>query len=228
MHTHTITYTGAAPRTWQDGCIKIFKGKEVIPHPKDSKLYHIFCTIKLLFDSKSSFSDWNRATYRTILHQDGCNAPVAGNWRVQMHPLHPCCRRPCIHSKYKLNSKQWNEIFPSILVNDPIIGNCSWFGILKILVKRGFLGLNRYETSNMASSSDLWLCFEALLIENSNFSENYMKDSTRWKFQLHFFLLFWFAKRNDYIDNSRNLCLWRDYVYLKVLGKMDENKVLLF
>ena len=28
--------------------------------------------------------------------QDGCNAPVAENWRVQMHPLHPFCRRPCM------------------------------------------------------------------------------------------------------------------------------------
>ena len=88
-------YTGAAPRTWQDGCIKFFKGKGVIPHPKNSKLYHIFASRSSFLDSKSSFSDWNTPTYRAILHQDGCNAPVAGNWRVQMHPLHPCCRRPC-------------------------------------------------------------------------------------------------------------------------------------
>ena len=34
--------------------------------------------------------------------QDGCNAPVAKNWRVQMHPLHPFCRRPCSKIKSSL------------------------------------------------------------------------------------------------------------------------------
>ena len=47
--------SGFAPRTWQDGCIKFFKGKGVIPHPKNSKLYHIFASRSSFLDSKSSF-----------------------------------------------------------------------------------------------------------------------------------------------------------------------------
>ena len=30
----------------------------------------------------------------TIIHQEGCITPVAKFLRVQMHPLHPLCRRP--------------------------------------------------------------------------------------------------------------------------------------
>ena len=85
--------TGAAPRTWQDRCIKCFKGKGGCPSfQKFEIMYYIFWPKQLISDSP-------RTTFMTILHQDGCIAPAAQNWRVQIHPLHPFCRRPWSRSK---------------------------------------------------------------------------------------------------------------------------------
>ena len=58
-----------------------------------------------IFAQNNSFSNRLRAKFRRILHQDRCNAPVAGNLRVQMQLLHPCCRCPwkyCILEKSKV------------------------------------------------------------------------------------------------------------------------------
>ena len=49
------TIPGAAPRTWQDGCIIFLKIKGVIPHPK---IWN--CTT--FFALKSSFSDWKMSS----------------------------------------------------------------------------------------------------------------------------------------------------------------------
>jgi len=59
-------HPGAMPRTWQEGCKK---GKGVILHSKNLKMYNIFST-------RSSISDWPWGTFRMVLQQDGYNAPI--------------------------------------------------------------------------------------------------------------------------------------------------------
>ena len=43
-------------------------------------LTHIFHVLCYLSDFETS---------RLVIHQDGCNAPIAKYWGVQMYPLHP-------------------------------------------------------------------------------------------------------------------------------------------
>ena len=108
----TPVISGATPGTYQDGCIEFLGVKKWRFTHKIEK-----CT--WYFVQKSSFSLLTRTTFRTILHQDECIAPVAWNLRVQMHPLYPYCRRLWISSgtylvrDYKLQLKwfspKWNE-----------------------------------------------------------------------------------------------------------------------
>ena len=47
-------------------------------------IFHVFCYVVFWLE---------RPLQRTIFNQNRCNAPVAKFWRVQIHPLHPFCRR---------------------------------------------------------------------------------------------------------------------------------------
>ena len=62
-------------------------------HSSKFKIVLHFAPRSPFSDWKSSFSNWKKANSRPILHQE------AGNTRVQMHPMHPCCRRLCFFIK---------------------------------------------------------------------------------------------------------------------------------
>ena len=81
----------------------------------------------LHFSPKSFFSNSSKATFGIILHQGGCIAPPAQNKRVQMHLLHPCCRRPW--GETVSTTQTWTD---KNMVYTILISRMSWFKIIEV------------------------------------------------------------------------------------------------
>ena len=76
-----VAITGSSVAFLLDGCKIFWLGQIIQSLSKNSVwafLTHIFHVLCYLSDFETS---------RLVIHQDGCNAPIAKFWRVQMYPL---------------------------------------------------------------------------------------------------------------------------------------------